>query len=147
MSNDGYTENTYWMLLQIAFRAKHGLMKLAEAHNLTVIQMYTLCTMSPKGAVPMNTISHILLCDASTVTGIVDRLLMQGYVAREENPEDRRVKMITLTPAGEKLRYQVLGALSEYEIPEFKRLSGEQFTQLHAIAATILQSPADSGKL
>jgi DNA-binding MarR family transcriptional regulator len=140
MKDDGYNANIYWMLLRITFRAKHGLMELAEVHNLNLVQMYTLCNLTPKEAIPMSAISHILLCDASTVTGIVDRLLAQGHVVREENPEDRRVKMITLTPAGEKLRHQVLGALTEYKIPEFQKLSSQQLIQLQSIAATVLQS-------
>lgn len=142
MNNAGASENLYWMLLQVAFRAKHGLMRLAEEHDLTVVQLHTLCIMNPKEAVPMSTISCALLCDASNVTGIVDRLLAQDYIKREEKPEDRRVKMITLTPSGEALRYQILGAMSEYELPEFKRLNSEQSTQLKSLLKLILQ-PGD----
>jgi DNA-binding MarR family transcriptional regulator len=97
--------------------------------------------MNPKEAIPMNTISCALSCDASNVTGIVDRLLSQGYIVREEKPEDRRVKMITLTTSGEKMRYQLLGALSEYELPEFKRLTSEQQGALASLLRIVLQSP------
>jgi MarR family transcriptional regulator, organic hydroperoxide resistance regulator len=141
MNNAGPTDNLYWMLLQVAFRAKHGLMRLAEEHDLTVVQLHTLCLMNPKEAIPMNTISCALSCDASNVTGIVDRLLSQGHIIREEKPEDRRVKMVTLTSTGEKLRYQILGALSEYELPEFKRLSADQSAQLKSLLKMILQPP------
>ena len=141
MNNNGASENLYWMLLQVAFRAKHGLMRLAEEHDLTVVQLHTLCIMNPKEAIPMSTISCALLCDASNVTGIVDRLLTQNYIKREEKPEDRRVKMITLTASGEALRYQILGALSEYELPEFKRLDTEQSAQLKSLLKIILQPP------
>ena len=142
MNNPGPSDNLYWMLLQVAFRAKHGLMRLSEEHDLTVVQLHTLCLMNPKEAIPMNTISCALSCDASNVTGIVDRLLIQGYIIREEKPEDRRVKMITLTASGEKLRYQILGALSEYELPEFKRLTADQSAQLKSVLKVVLQSPA-----
>ncbi|MDN5274843.1 MAG: MarR family transcriptional regulator [Candidatus Saccharibacteria bacterium] len=141
MNNAGLNDNVYWMLLQVVFRAKHGLMRLSEQHDLTVMQLYTLCIMNPKKPIPMNTISCALSCDASNVTGIVDRLLSQGYIVREEKPEDRRVKMITLTAEGEKIRYQILGALSEYQLPEYQRLSSEQLQQLKAILSTLLESP------
>lgn len=141
MATTGYIENPYWMLLQVAFKAKHGLTKLAEEHGLTVVQFYTICTMNPKVAIPMNTISGVLLCDASNVTGIVDRLLMQGYIIRQEKPEDRRVKMITLTSRGEELRYQILGELSEFEIPAFQILSNDQLRQLSSLLAIVLQPP------
>lgn len=139
MNNTSLNDNLYWMLLQVAFRAKHGIMRLSEQHDLTVIQLYTLCLMSPKEPIPMNSISCALSCDASNVTGIVDRLLSQGYIVREEKPEDRRVKMITLTASGEKMRYQILGALSEYELPEFKRLTTDQSEQLRSLLKIILK--------
>src|SRR5690606_21293334 len=35
-----------------------------------------------------------------TITGLVDGLEREGYVRREPSPDDRRVVMIALTPAG-----------------------------------------------
>jgi DNA-binding MarR family transcriptional regulator len=141
MDESRESANLYWMLLQVALRSKHGLMKMADAHGLTVMQMQTLCTMEPREPIPMSTASCFLACDRSNVTGIVDRLLAQGYIAREEKPEDRRVKMITLTLKGEKLRKDVLDELAEYELPEFKLLNSEQKKQLAAILCTILRPP------
>lgn len=133
------SDNVYWMLLQVAFRAKHGMMKLAEKHDITVVQLHSLGVMNPGEAIPMNALSCILFCDASNVTGIVDRLLVLGYVKREESLKDRRVKMITLTPAGEKLRAAFLDELNQYEMPEFERLTGAQKTELKATLSTILR--------
>ncbi|HMI09532.1 MAG TPA: MarR family transcriptional regulator [Candidatus Saccharimonadales bacterium] len=145
MKENKESENLYWMLLQVAFRAKHGLMKLAETHDLTVMQLYTLCSMTPREPIPMNTISCMLFCDASNVTGIVDRLLSQGYIAREEKPEDRRVKMISLTLKGEKLRKELLEALVQYELPEFKQLTITQNVELKSLLSLILQpSPVNA---
>jgi DNA-binding MarR family transcriptional regulator len=142
MDKSHESENLYWMLLQVALRSKHGLMKMADLSGLSIMQMQTLCTMTPREPIPMNTISCFLACDRSNVTGIVDRLLAQGYIAREEKPDDRRVKMITLTLKGEKLRSELLNSLSEYELPEFKRLTSEQQKQLSSILYTILQPPS-----
>lgn len=142
MEDDTTTDNLYWMLLQVAFRAKHGLMKFADKHGLTVVQLHTLGVMNPGESVPMSKLSCMLLCDASNVTGIVDHLLSQGYIVRREKPEDRRVKMISLTPAGETLRYQLLKTLSEHELPEFQRLTSAERSNLRAVLTGILQFPA-----
>ncbi|HWO08671.1 MAG TPA: MarR family transcriptional regulator [Polyangiaceae bacterium] len=40
-------------------------------------------------------------CDASNITGIVDRLEAKGLVVRSVDPSDRRVKRIARTPAGD----------------------------------------------
>lgn len=146
MNESRESGNLYWMLLQVAIRSKHGLMKMADTSGLTVMQMQTLCTMTPREPIPMNTISCFLACDRSNVTGLVDRLLIQGYIAREEKPDDRRVKMITLTLKGEKLRNEVLNNLSEYELPEFKRLTDIEQKQLSSILCTILQPPTTGSR-
>jgi DNA-binding MarR family transcriptional regulator len=139
MTNDPLRDNLYWMLLQVAFRSKHGLMKLAEKYDLTVVQLHSLGVMNPGEGIPMNTLSNLLLCDASNVTGIVDRLLTQGYIKREESPKDRRVKMISLTPEGEILRKALLEEIAHYEIPELSRLTQAQRAELKAMLGVILQ--------
>lgn len=55
-------------------------------------------------AVPMGELAHRLCCDASNVTGIVDRLEERGLVERRPSPADRRVKQLVLTDAGRALR-------------------------------------------
>ena len=139
MNDTAQHNNLYWMLIQIAFRSKHGLMKLAEKYDLTVVQLHSLGAMNPGLAIPMNELSYILLCDASNVTGICDRLLTQGYIKREENPADRRVKLITLTPEGEKLRAILFEEISQYELPEMKRLTDAQRDELKSMLSLILQ--------
>ena len=144
MTTSPYSDNIYWMLLQVAFRSKHGLMKLAEKYDLTVVQLHSLGVLNPGEPIPMNTLSSILLCDASNVTGIVDRLLNQGYIKREENPSDRRVKMITLTSAGEELRRTLLTEIANYELPELEHLSDARRAELKSILQIILKPSKDA---
>ena len=122
--------NLYWQLLRIAISAKHGLTNIAEKHTLTVMQMYTLCLLEDDSSIPMNLLSSLLNCDASNVTGIVDRLFQQKYIKREENPHDRRSKMIMLTPKGAKLCERLTTALNSYQPTTFKELSDKEKQQL-----------------
>ena len=75
-----------------------------RSEELTVPQFMILTYATPDG-VPLSEISVRMLCDNSNLTGIVDRLIGKGYVERRPDPQDRRVSLICLTPAGaEKLR-------------------------------------------
>jgi DNA-binding MarR family transcriptional regulator len=56
----------------------------------------------------MSEVARVLACDASNVTGIIDRLEDRGLVKRGDAPRDRRVKMLELTPEGAEVR-AVLG--------------------------------------
>lgn len=48
----------------------------------------------------MRGLATLLVCDASNVTGIVDRLEARELVRREPDPADRRVKNVVATEAG-----------------------------------------------
>ncbi|MFJ3857497.1 MarR family winged helix-turn-helix transcriptional regulator [Streptomyces sp. NPDC090085] len=70
----------------------------AAQHGLTSTQARVLAQLD--GPVPMRGLAALLVCDASNVTGIVDRLEARGLVRREPSPADRRVKNVVATDAG-----------------------------------------------
>jgi MarR family transcriptional regulator, organic hydroperoxide resistance regulator len=51
----------------------------------------------------MSEVAGALQCDNSNVTGIVDSLEQKGLARRRPSDEDRRVKLIELTPEGKKV--------------------------------------------
>ncbi|HSW97074.1 MAG TPA: MarR family transcriptional regulator [Candidatus Saccharimonadales bacterium] len=142
MSTVTLKNNLYWQLLRVAINAKHNLMNIAEKHNLTVMQMYTLCLLDEDAAIPMNSLTAMLHCDASNVTGIVDRLFQHKFIKREENPSDRRAKLITLTTKGAKLCEKLTDALNTFQPATFKELSDAEKKQLFTILSktTLLTS-------
>ncbi|WP_369383545.1 MarR family winged helix-turn-helix transcriptional regulator [Streptomyces sp. cg36] len=71
----------------------------ANEAGLTVSQAKTL-TVLRRGPAAMRSLATTLHCDASNVTGIVDRLEGRDLVRREPSPTDRRVKNVVLTEAG-----------------------------------------------
>lgn len=140
MSSSKLQDNNYWLLMRVAITAKHNLMNIAEQHGLTAMQLYTLCLLEDNKSVPMNLLSSILYCDASNITGIVERLLSQDYIKREENPEDRREKMITLTSKGAALCQKISKIFLSYEPESLKALSSDEQAQLHTLLSKIIDS-------
>ncbi|RKT03018.1 DNA-binding MarR family transcriptional regulator [Streptomyces sp. 3211.6] len=70
----------------------------AARYGLTSTQAKVLAQLD--GPVPMRGLASLLACDASNVTGIVDRLEARGLVRREPEPRDRRVKNVVATDEG-----------------------------------------------
>ncbi|MEU9234768.1 MarR family winged helix-turn-helix transcriptional regulator [Streptomyces subrutilus] len=70
----------------------------AAHHGLTSTQARVLAQLD--GPVPMRGLARLLVCDASNVTGIVDRLEARELVRREPDPADRRVKNVVATDSG-----------------------------------------------
>jgi len=62
----------------------------------------------------MSEVAQVLRCDPSNVTGIVDGLEERGLALREPSPDDRRVKLIALSPEGRRLRNRLVKAM---EVP------------------------------
>src|SRR4051812_33730301 len=82
---------------------KRAFQATAKEYGLTMQQMATLYYLAPEQGLPMSVLADHLMCDASNVTGIVDKLEARG-LARRGQAEDRRVKVLTLTAEGEALR-------------------------------------------
>jgi DNA-binding MarR family transcriptional regulator len=146
MENTGINQNLYWQLFQVAISTKHELMSIAEKYKLSVMQLYTLCLLDSKTSMPMNSLSSTLHCDASNVTGIVDRLLGQKYIIRAENPDDRREKMIKLTAKGAKLCAKISEEINRTPPINVSQLSEKQKAQLSEILNVILTSKSPAKK-
>ncbi|MFD6394833.1 MarR family winged helix-turn-helix transcriptional regulator [Nocardia sp. NPDC055029] len=90
-------------LLSVSLGAYYGDFTAAAAsENLTASQGKTL-TVLRRGPVAMRTLAKVLSCDASNVTGIINRLEKRDLVRREASPSDRRVTRLVITPEGERV--------------------------------------------
>src|SRR5215510_8346023 len=96
------------LLLKFFFSQRADFPALASEFELSPAQCHVLHLIEPDRPVPMGRIAEALACDASNVTGLIDRLESRGLVQRQPSAEDRRVKVLELTPAGAHLRSTVL---------------------------------------
>jgi DNA-binding MarR family transcriptional regulator len=69
-------------------------------HNITATQLNVLKLLQSVGDLSLSELSRQLAATNSTITGIIDRMVGAGLVAREQSTEDRRVWKIRLTPEG-----------------------------------------------
>jgi DNA-binding MarR family transcriptional regulator len=90
-----------WRLMQAN---KPRFMALAQELGLAPMQLHALRLIEPGVEVPMSSLAGKLFCDASNVTGIVDRLEARSLIERRPAEHDRRVKLLVLTAAGERVR-------------------------------------------
>jgi MarR family transcriptional regulator, organic hydroperoxide resistance regulator len=95
-----------WDLMQrfMIIFSRPRFVELCGEFDITPPQAFTLRSLEVEQAVSMSHIAKLLCCDASNVTGIVDRLEKRGLVERRSAPGDRRVKMLALTDEGAALR-------------------------------------------
>ena len=98
-----------WQLLvKLFFSQRADLPMVVSEFELSPAQCHVLHLIEPGQPIPMGRLAEALACDASNVTGLVDRLESRGLIRRHPSAEDRRVKVLELTPAGVRLRSTVL---------------------------------------
>ena len=85
--------------------------RLSAEMGLSSSQAHALILLDPDSPVAMSRLARHLHCDASNVTGIVDRLEEHGLAERRPDERDRRVKIVGLTTKGRRLRERALERL------------------------------------
>jgi DNA-binding MarR family transcriptional regulator len=100
------------LLIQLFFDTRANLPPLAAELQLSPAQCHVLRLIEPGRPMPMGQLAATLACDASNVTGLVDRLESRGLVCRHPSATDRRVKVLDLTPAGSRLRTLLLDRMT-----------------------------------
>ena len=104
-----------WLVMMKAMRA---LTRYAAADieqtGLGLSDFAVLEVLLHKGPLPVNTIGPIVDLTPGSISIAVDRLYAKGLVNRIESTEDRRVRIVALTPRG-----------TDLIVPAFKKHSGQ----------------------
>jgi DNA-binding MarR family transcriptional regulator len=91
-------------VVELLLSARGWWIALCAEMELTPAQGHALRCLDPDRPVPMSTLADALWCDASNITGIVDKLESRGFIERKGADHDRRVKHLAVTERGRKLR-------------------------------------------
>jgi DNA-binding MarR family transcriptional regulator len=89
-------------LLSVTTDLHRTLAAVAAEHGLTAQQAMLLRMLTEP--VPMSVFATEMACDPSNVTGLVSRLERLGLVVRLPKADDRRIRLLSLTGKGERLR-------------------------------------------
>src|SRR3954469_21609928 len=117
--------DAWQLLVRFFFNQRANLPPMAAELELSPAQCHVLHLIEPGRPIPMGQLAEALACDASNVTGLVDRLESRGLVRRQPSDEDRRIKVLQLTAAGIRLRSVVLERMTKP--PEtLSRLSADE---------------------
>jgi DNA-binding MarR family transcriptional regulator len=97
-----------WAVMRTLALAQRGrVLAVAAEVGLSPPQLFALQALTPGRPAPMGDLAGMLRCDASNVTGLVDRLAARGLVERRPAPHDRRIRHLVLTDEGRALRDRV----------------------------------------
>lgn len=130
-----------WQILQADKKRRWG--AISEL-GLTPVQAMALTSLEPHDPPTMSQLGSMIMCDSSTLTGVVDRLEAVGLVERRPAAHDRRAKCVALTPAGVDLQARLRERMSPPP-PHLEHLTAEEAAQLHDLLAVAVERHAQHG--
>jgi DNA-binding MarR family transcriptional regulator len=112
MKSAGPPDDAWALLVRLFLAQRASVPALAAELQLSPAQCHLLHLVEPERPLAMGAIAESLACDASNVTGLVDRLETRGLVRRRPSAADRRVKVLVLTPSGARVRALIVARLT-----------------------------------
>lgn len=126
----------WWSAVRPVFR------KMLDA-DLTLAESVVLRSLQ-HGPLSVSDAAETLCVTPSAASRAVDRLVRDGLIARQENPDDRRQKQLTLTPAGAAL----LGEMESVTVERMRLimavLSRDEQEQFRALLIRLIAAYGES---
>jgi MarR family 2-MHQ and catechol resistance regulon transcriptional repressor len=139
-----------WLVMMKAMRAltKYATAGIEET-GLGLSDFGVLEILLHRGPLPVNTIGPLVDLTPGSISIAVDRLVAKGLVSRVESADDRRVRIVALTPRGKDLIAAAFRKHSGQMKRVFSELSAEELRTLEAAlkklgkhAAALMDAPA-----
>jgi DNA-binding MarR family transcriptional regulator len=134
-----YRASLWRTFIDLLRTQKYYMNGIADEFGITPQMTQALMELPPSGSLTMKELAALMWCDASNVTGIVDRLEASGFVERRLHERDRRVKCVVLTASGKRLRRRIDERMS-LSPPAVAALSDTDQQMLHAILERALEN-------
>jgi DNA-binding MarR family transcriptional regulator len=90
-------------------RSFHAFIRYNRESDLSLSQVNTLMRLFHHGPDSVHDLADHLGITTAAVSQLLDQLISAELVARSENPEDRRMKLIALTDKGKQLVNTIMG--------------------------------------
>jgi len=117
-----------------------------ELHKtkITLPQFFVLEFLSREGSSRMTELAHFMNVTTPAMTGIVDRLVRDSYVARIFDPEDRRIIKVKLTAGGNSVVKKICERKQQMIVKVFGKISEIEREQYLGILKQIKDILAES---
>lgn len=126
--------DTYIKLWRAAHLVETQANRQLARFDLTISQFGVLEALYHLGPLSQRALAHKILRSSGNLTMVIDNLEKTQLVRRDRSERDRRVMIVSLTPAGRELTAQVLPPHVESVVKVFSPLSQKELGQLSNLA-------------
>jgi DNA-binding MarR family transcriptional regulator len=79
--------------------------------DLTAVQYAALVAIGSHPGIDATRLSQVIYFDRSTIGDVLDRIESKGWIVRQSTDNDKRIKLLTLSAAGQEVLRQVAPAI------------------------------------
>lgn len=134
--HDAELDQAWARLLTLFIARRNAMFATLHDYGLTPPHAHALSVLAA-GPVRMRDLADRMVCDASYITALVDRLEQTGLAERRPSATDRRVKEIALTTRGAAAAARI-GATMSAAPAELERLSPADRRRLAALLTKVI---------
>lgn len=136
----GIEQDVAQLISQIFIHLDDSDRQLMRKFGLTTTQYWALVHLQDEEGRSLSELAHLLICDKSNVTNVVDKLEEAGLAERKRGKAgDRRYTRVVLTDAGQQLRSRLMAAREHLIEQQLGLMSPHDLSQL----TYVLQQLAD----
>jgi DNA-binding MarR family transcriptional regulator len=114
------------------------------AFDVTPVQFAILNALMDSPGTDQVTLAARVAFDAATSGSVIGRLESKGWVRREASPQDRRRKLLWLTPKGEKAVLEMAPEVAQVQALILQPLQEAEQQQLLALLAKLVSAQRDA---
>jgi DNA-binding MarR family transcriptional regulator len=134
----------FYLMAHVDFKYHEDMDKVLHKHGVSKPIYRVMTVLRERQPASIGAIAEAALTKRSTVSRIIDRMVEQGLVTTEPNPEDNRITEVTLTPAGQ----QTLRKLTPIVGRQFARaMEGVSDREIAQLLKTLKKVGANLSKL
>ena len=125
------------------------LTKELHKNKITLPQFFILEFLNREGGSKMTELAHFMNVTTAAMTGIVDRLVREGYIERVYDKNDRRIIKVKLTGTGNALTRKIAERKQQMIVKIFEKISEtdrEQYLRILNQVHKILFEENDTDK-
>jgi MarR family transcriptional regulator, organic hydroperoxide resistance regulator len=129
-----------YLLARTGARLGNAFAKVSKKEGLSLVEWRVCASLHHQ---PDQTLSQLVVnasMDMSALSRLVDRLLLQGYIARERSDADARAVSLSLTPAGRKIVRKLVPFAQQYEQVAVGGFTAQEVDLLRAMLARIYEN-------
>jgi DNA-binding MarR family transcriptional regulator len=108
-------------------------------YGVSISQSHVLDLLAEEGDLSMQALARRMFRSVSTMTRVVAQLVKRGHVKRRQDPEDRRVVRVEITPQGKAVLAAISRDLIETQKTILQAIPAEQWGAVFAVLEGLSQ--------